>query len=301
MGFPSERVLITGASGFTGSALAHRLRREGAEIFEFGRGEEAAGRIVGDLNDPESLKRAVLLARPSVVLHLAGITYAAHGDVAEIYQSNVSGTASLLTALRDHASPRLVILASSATVYAPPVDEKPIVETAALTPQNHYGASKLAMENVARLFGEALPITVTRPFNYTGAGQSGQFLIPKIVDHFVRRAPAIELGNLELYRDFSDVRTVEEAYVRLIAAAPVGATLNLCSGRAVYLRSVLDHMAEIAGYEIDVTINPAFVRAGEPKTIIGSTQALDATIGVLRSPPFADTLRWMYETGRARA
>ena len=299
MDFRSDRILITGASGFTGRALASRLRSEGARVFGLGRVATGPDEVAGDLNDPESLSRAVQAAQPTAVVHLAGVTHATHGDVAEIYQSNVTGTAALLTALRDHARPRVVVLASSATVYAPPQGDAPIAEDAPLLPQNHYGASKLAMEHVARLFGPALPIVVTRPFNYTGAGQAPSFLVPKIVDHFVRGERHIELGNLDLYRDFSDVRTVVEAYLALLAAPPIGRTLNLCSGRAVHLSSVLEHMAAIAGYAIDVTVNPAFVRAGEPRTIVGATALMDETVGALRPPPFVDTLRWMYESAKA--
>ena len=299
MGFRSDRILITGASGFTGRVLASRLRLEGAQVFGLGRVATGPDEVAGDLNDPASLARAIQAAQPTAVVHLAGVTHATHGDVAEIYQSNVTGTAALLTALRDHARPRAVILASSATVYALPENDAPLVETAPLVPQNHYGASKLAMEHVARLFAPTLPILVTRPFNYTGAGQSPSFLVPKIVDHFVRGERHIELGNLDLYRDFSDVRTVVEAYLALLAAPPIGQTLNLCSGRAVHLSSVLEQMAVIAGYEIDVTINPAFVRAGEPRMIVGATERMDQTVGALRPPPFADTLRWMYDAAKA--
>ena len=299
MDFRSDRVLITGASGFTGRVLASRLRNEGASVFGLGRVATGPDEIAGDLNDPASLRRAVQAARPTAVVHLAGVTHAAHGDVAEIYQSNVTGTAALLSAVRDHAQPRVVILASSATVYAAPIDDAPLSEDAPLVPQNHYGASKMAMEQVARLFAPTLPIVVTRPFNYTGAGQSPSFLVSKIVDHFVRGERSIELGNLDLYRDFSDVRTVVEAYLALLATAPVGEVLNLCSGRAVHLSTILDHLAAIAGYRIDVTINPAFVRAGEPRTIVGSTSRMDQAIGALRPPPFVDTLRWMYEAGKA--
>jgi nucleoside-diphosphate-sugar epimerase len=300
MDFRSDRILITGASGFTGRILADRLRSEGASVFGLGRAAAGPDEIAGDLNDSDSLRRAIQVARPTAVVHLAGVTHATHGDVAEVYQSNVTGTAALLSAIRDHAQPRVVILASSATVYAPPIDDAPIAEDAAQVPQSHYGASKMAMEQVARLFMPSLPIVVTRPFNYTGAGQAPSFLVPKIVDHFIRGERAIELGNLDLYRDFSDVRTIVEAYLVLLATPPIGQTLNLCSGRAVHLSSVLEHMAVIAGYAIDVTINPAFVRAGEPRTIVGSTQRMDTTVGALRPPPFIDTLRSMYETGKDR-
>jgi nucleoside-diphosphate-sugar epimerase len=298
---PSDRILITGSGGLTGRALVDLLqsRGVGASVFGLTRQPENPWEIEADLTDPGSLRRVVAEVRPTVIVHLAGVTYAAHGDLAEIYQTNVTSVATLLEVTQAKANPRAVILASSATVYAAPLDGAPINETGVLRPGNHYGASKLAMEHVARLFSGSLPIVVTRPFNYTGEGQSPQFLVPKIVQHFARQAPEIELGNLDLYRDFSDVGAVAEIYRRLIEKPPVGATLNICSGRPLHLASILDAMAEIAGYRIAVNINPAFMRKDEPTTIVGSTELMDRTVGIVRSPPFPETLRRMYDAARA--
>ncbi|MFZ6649801.1 NAD-dependent epimerase/dehydratase family protein, partial [Undibacterium sp. TJN25] len=122
-----------------------------------------------------------------------------------------------------------------------------LAETEPAQPANDYGVSKLAMEHVARLWMDQLPITITRPFNYTGVGQADNFLLPKIISHYRRRAPLIELGNLDVARDFSDVRTVVQAYTRLLQHAPAGQTFNVCSGQAHTLQQVLDIVADLAG------------------------------------------------------
>jgi len=119
------------------------------------------------------------------------------------------------------------------------------------------------MEYMARLWMERLPITLVRPFNYTGVGQSENFLIPKIVAHFQQKAKTIELGNTDVARDFSDVRDVARAYAAIVAKVPVGQVVNVCSGVAYTLGDVLALMAEIAGYTIEVRVNPAFVRSNE--------------------------------------
>ena len=98
--------------------------------------------------------------------------------------------------------------------------------------------------------------------------------MPKIVAHYAARAREIELGSLDVAREFSDVRMVALAYRRLIDAAPAGETFNVCSGIAYSLSEVLAMMSDIAGYDIAVKVNPAFVRENEVKRLVGSISTL---------------------------
>jgi nucleoside-diphosphate-sugar epimerase len=162
-------------------------------------------------------------------------------------------------------------------------------------PANDYAVSKLAMEYMARLWMDRLPIIITRPFNYTGVGQASQFLLPKIVNHFKSGEKLIELGNIDVERDFSDVRMVAHAYRQLLELSPAGETFNVCSGVAYSMNDVLVMMSEIAGYEIEVRVNPAFVRANEVQRLQGDDSKLKAVVGNLTTISLKETLRWMYE------
>lgn len=136
-----------------------------------------------------------------------------HADARAFYDVNLFGTLNLLEALTALPElPRKVLIASSANIYGTPGIEV-IDESVCAAPVNHYACSKLAMEHMVRTWFDRFPIVMTRPFNYTGVGQDEKFLIPKIVSHFKRRAPKIELGNLDVSRDFSDVRDVAAAYM----------------------------------------------------------------------------------------
>ena len=292
-----KRALVTGINGFSGVYVAAELRRAGYQVF----GIVGAGKVAGqdefalDLCDAEAVAAVVAQVLPDVVVHLAAISFVAHADTDRIYRVNIGGTRNLLAALA--AAPHRcskVLLASSANVYGN-ADVGLIEETQPAAPANDYAVSKLAMEYMARLWADRLPIVIVRPFNYTGRGQDERFLLPKMVDHFRRRASVIELGQLAIARDFSDVRTVAAVYRRLLDGGQPGATYNICSGQSVSLQEVLDLLADICGYQIEVRVNPAFVRANDVLTLAGNNARLCAAIGPIDSIPLAATLRWMVE------
>lgn len=302
-----KRVLLTGADGFTGRYLAQELAAAGHEVHGLSRNppQTLAGRgnvahwHEADLARPATLQAALEAARPHWVVHLAAVSFVAHGNVDDIYQANLLGTRNLLAALAAtvarSAPVQAVLLASSANVYGNAGGER-LDESTPFAPANDYAVSKVAAEYVARLHAERLPLIITRPFNYTGVGQSLNFLLPKMVDHVRRRAPLIELGNLEVARDFLDVRTVVGYYIRLLQApGALGGVFNVCSGQAHSLRGVMNTLLELAGHQMELRVNPAFVRANEVRTLCGNPGRLHATVGEIQGPSLRDTLGWMLE------
>lgn len=297
----SDRILITGGSGFTGRPLVERLRRDGREVValahkasDAGHQTSDAGLLNVDLRDFDGLTQALLRTHPSAIVHLAGIAEPAYGHVGDIYSANVVGTANLfasLTAAR--IEPRVVIVASSAHVYQI-ADGKPLTEDDPVRPKTHYGISKRATEDIAAIYSGRFPIIITRPFNYTGPGQTTNFLVPRIVLHYVERRSEIRLGNLDLFRDYSDISRVVEAYARLLSASVGPTTTNICSGRALHLVDILKFMNELSGYPIHVVTDPSLVRSGEPQCIVGSAARLESLVGPLPNPEFRETLTRMY-------
>jgi nucleoside-diphosphate-sugar epimerase len=277
--------------------MARELEAAGYDVYGTVFGTEVRGDRESslDLCDRDAVREFVVKVSPNVVVHLAAISFVAHADVAEIYRTNILGTRNLLEAMTlCDKKPDAILLASSANIYGQTTAD-PIVETTPFNPLNDYAVSKLAMEQMARLWMDKLPITIVRPFNYSGVGQSLNFLLPKIVDYYRRGEKDIELGNLDVARDFSDVRMVARAYAKLLHLAPAGEVFNVCSGKAYTLQQILAFMGEIAGYEIKVKVNPAFVRENEVKSLRGSNANLIEAIGSLEAIPLQETLRWMYE------
>jgi nucleoside-diphosphate-sugar epimerase len=187
------------------------------------------------------------------------------------------------------------VLASSATVYG---NQSNIILSESMCPNpiNHYGASKLAMENMARTYYSRIPIIITRPFNYTGLGHSTEFVIPKIVSAFKSGQKALELGNIDVYREFNDVRDICEVYYKLLMSDYASEIVNISSHSILCLSDVLKAMRDLAGYEIDVSINPKFVRKNEIKSLKGDNKKLNNMIDYKFRYGLSDTLEWMYES-----
>lgn len=293
-------VLVTGAGGFTGRHLVPALQAAGYRVVGLGKeGSPADTDVDCDLRDPRAVRETVAAVRPTHVVHLAALAFVAHADERAFYDVNLFGCLHLLDAL--HALPqvpRKVLIASSANVYGTPGVET-IDEAVCPAPVNHYACSKLAMEHMVRTWFGRLPIVLARPFNYTGVGQSESFLIPKIVKHFTQRAERIQLGNLDVSRDFSDVRDVVSAYVALLESEVHSETFNVCSGRAVALREVLQMMTGLTGHAPRVEVDPALVRRNEIAVLRGSCQKLSHAVGFAPRYRLEQTLAWMASDGAA--
>jgi len=288
------KVFVTGGDSFTGTHLRALLEHCGYETFcSTNTGASGPGWYSCDITDQAQLTAVVGAIQPDFIIHLAGVSFAAHPDPEELYRANLFGSENLLQAA-SKAAPQVqkIVLASSANVYG--LTESEVQdETMCPAPVNHYAGSKLAMENMAATWFERLPIILTRPFNYTGRGQSEKFLIPKIVSHFARRAPTIEWGNPAVSRAFSDVRDVCASYVGLMESGVSSALVNICSGNLTSLQEIIEHCSELTGDEIDVTVNPEFVRKNEIKKLCGSNARLQDVAGPIAFRPIRETLDWM--------
>lgn len=276
-------VLITGLEGFTGRYVKAELEAINYNVVG----------LSSDLTDFKALCSEVNHIQPYAVVHLAGIAFVGHGKANAFYEVNLIGTRNLLEALALYAPDvKSILLASSANVYGNQ-SEGIFSEDSFPCPSNDYAVSKLAMEHMAKIWLDKLPLFIVRPFNYTGVGQDKKFLIPKIVSHFQEQMQVIELGNLEVWREFGDVRSVANIYRKLIEAAPVGEILNICTGHSYSLREVISLCEKITGHHIEIKVNPEFIRANEVRLLEGNNANLKNKIGNWDTKNLKDTLQWM--------
>jgi len=280
----SRRVLITGGSGFTGQHLVAALEQKG---------HQAHVPASLDLTDSTSVAQALHSVQPDAVVHLGAISFAAHGDSMPYYETNTLGTLNLLAAIAEQKIELShFIFASTAAVYGN--QGRPVLGEG-LTPQpdGDYGISKLAAEHLVRVHSNARSTVVFRPFNYTGVGQSEQFIIPKLVKHYALREPEIELGNIDVAREFNDVRWAVSAYVAALDYEGAQVTLNLCTGNAHKLRDVMMTLESITGHQPKLKTNQAFVRANDLPSLAGDPERLNAEFVLAQPSSLNDTLSWM--------
>jgi len=290
-----KKALITGIKGFTGHYMAAELSAAGYDVYGLGSASDNADKYFQvDLTDNLQVKAAIDAISPDIVVHLAAIAFVGHANPNAFYDVNVSGTRNLLVALADTSKkPEAVLLASSANVYGNNTPGK-LGEDISANPANDYAVSKLAMEYMARLFKDKLPLIIVRPFNYTGIGQAENFLIPKIVKHFRERKELIELGNIDVWRDFTDVRDLVKKYSLLLQSDVFGKTINVASGVMYSLREVIEICEELTGHKIKIIVNPDFVRPNEIKKLCGDISLLNSVINCQQENiPLRETLKWM--------
>jgi GDP-4-dehydro-6-deoxy-D-mannose reductase len=249
------------------------------------------------------------------VAHLAAIAFGpdAGADPANAFRVTVGGTVNLLEAARQLPRTPVVLISGSADVYGTPTAEDlPLTEEAPLRPLKPYALSKTAQESVGLAYAAryGLRVLVTRSFNHAGPGQRPVFVIPALTERVaaVARGEAhqVRVGNLDVRRDVSDVRDVVDAYVRLLESAhdggPSGLALNICSGRSVPIRWLLEELCRLAGVEPEIHVDPALVRADDAPDIRGDASAVQRLVGWRATTPLEVTLAdiWAIAERRGR-
>lgn len=291
-----KTVLVTGSNGFTGYYLCQELRKHGFNVIGYGTSSiNSSSYVRGDLLEPSSILAALETTKPDYIVHLAAISFVGHGNPNDFYDVNTIGTRNLLSALVSSSLPiKKILVASSANVYGQQ-NGGYIDETSPFSPSNDYSVSKVAMEYICKIWADRLPIIITRPFNYTGVGQSNNFLIPKIVHHFRNLEPVIELGNINIRRDFSDVRSLCEAYVGLLEEGRSGQIYNVCSGISRSLQSIIQECEFFTNHKIDIHVNQNFIRENEIDELAGDCSKLCSILPGWSPRPFSETLSWMLD------
>lgn len=285
-----KRVAITGMNGFTGQYICKELIVRGISPVP----------ILADIRDKTALAAEIKSKQFDACIHLAGVAFTNSWSWQDFYDVNLIGSTNLLeTISKTHPNVRCIVV-SSAQVYGSQPSGL-ISETAICKPQNAYAVSKLALEHSAKIWSNFLDIQIVRPFNYTGIGQEDRYLIPKIINHFAKRLPSIELGNISVRRDFGDVRSVARIYCDLLNCnnpkpdLNCSGAVNVATGSVWSINDILAALTSLSGHSIEVKINPEFVRLDEVDVLGGAVEKLRYMCPEWSPTPFQETLQWMLD------
>jgi GDP-4-dehydro-6-deoxy-D-mannose reductase len=293
------RALVTGGAGFAGSHLVEYLLRQGQEVIVVDRAGERLANLEhlqnhvrierGNLLDPMRIRQVLEETRPQRIYHLAAISSPQESfqNPKLAYDVNFTGTLNLLCAWRELRIESRFLLVSSVAVYGP-VDtpEVPLREDAPLRPVSPYAGSKAAAEMLALQFFQAygLPVVRVRPFNHTGPRQMSSYVcsgfarqVAEIDLH--QRSPQVMVGNLNVRRDFSDVRDIVRGYYLLLENGEAGDVYQLCSGVSVSIESILYRLIALSSQTIQVAVDDNKLRAEESPVICGDPSKAMQAVG----------------------
>jgi len=279
-----KRLMVTGLDGFVG-----RHVKQAVESLRDGRFQLVEARGAIELREPATLQQAIEETRPDYVLHLAAQSFipASVKDPRATYEVNFFGTLNLLQALKAGGFRGRMLYVGSAEEYGAVRDEDlPVVESCPLRPRTPYGVSKAAAELLCYQWtqDQGFEIVMSRPFNHLGPGQAEHFVVPDFAKQVTeiklgRREPVLNVGAIDVTRDFTDVRDVVQAYLALMERGESGEAYNVCSGREYSIREILEELIRLAEVECRIIVDNARLRAVERKRNRGSFEKLAKCTG----------------------
>ena len=315
------RVLVTGVTGFVGGHLVEHLVASGDAVVglsETGRWRDGptslAHRVRLEQCDlvetpADALADLVRRKQPEVIYHLAAQAnpQASVADPRGTWALNLGGALNLLEAVRAarlDPGPRVVLVGSGVCYGAPAPGFLPVTESCPLRPNNPYAASKAAADllGIQHFLTHGTRTVMVRPFNHAGPRQAPLYVLSALARQVAEveagRRPRVEVGNLDVVRDFTDVRDVVRGYRLLAERGEPGEVYNLGTGRGTRIADALQRLAALAGTPVEVFVDPARLRPVDQPLLIADPSKLRAATGWTPLVPIEQTLADMLDYWR---
>jgi len=312
------RVLITGITGFVGRHLKGLLRPPEYSVFGTSYPDKPLPSehdiFFLDLRWERDVFELVKDLKPEAVFHLAALSNVGHSweRRRETLETNLMGTLYILEAVKKFAPRARLLFVSSSDVYGFGGEggisgPKVLSEKDGYHIANPYAFSKLGSELLSDFYVriENLDVVVTRSFPHTGPGQGPDFVCSDWARQIVLIerggvVPVMRVGNLAAERDYSDVRDTVRAYALLMQKGRRGELYNVCSGRGISLKKILDLLLSLSKVKIKVEVDPKKLRKVDIPVLVGDNSKLRADTGWEPRIPFEQTLRDLLDDWRGR-
>ena len=302
-----EKVLIFGAGGFVGSYLSREFLEHGYAVV--GSDKATRGQLPpkvafhpADLLNAAEVEALVNAVGPDIVVNLAAISSvgASWGIPQTTIEVNVVGALNILEAARKAEKKPRILFVGSSEEYV--ITEQAIDEETELNASNPYGISKVTQENFAALYRAhyGLQVYCVRPFNHTGVGQRDSFVLPSFCKQVAEieksgQPGTIQVGNLNIERDFSHVKDIVRAYRMIVEQDDCHAIYNVGSGTAYNLTELLQYVTKLSHQSISIEVDPARFRPSDQPRICCDHSRITEELGWTPEYSVYDALKEMYE------
>lgn len=305
-----HKVLITGITGFAGSHMAELLLKEGYEVYGTVRPRSKTEHIDhlqdkiklfdADLQDSHSYASVLEKVQPAYIFHLAAQAFvpSSWSSPTSTMEVNVIGSIHLFEAIRRAGIDPLIQIACSSEEYGlVKKDEVPIKETNDLRPLSPYAVSKIAMDFLGYQYFRSYGLRVirTRGFNHTGPRQGEVYVCSTFAKQIAaiekkKQAPVIKVGNLESFRDFTDVRDMTSAYLLAVTKGKPGEVYNIASEKTWQIKDVLQMLLKMSRAKIKIEEDPDRMRPSDVEILLGDASKFKKETGWAPKIPFEQTL-----------
>lgn len=300
-----KKGLVIGAAGFVGNYLIDEMCRSDMEVYAtklpHERLENPNAQILDlDITDKDAIASLLFEVRPDYIFHLAaqssvGLAWKNPGLTVDV---NIKGSLNVMDALRElYYKPRVLLIGSGEEYGHVRPEETPIAEDNLLRPGNIYAATKACQNMIGNIYSKAydLELVMVRAFNHIGPGQAPMFVVSDFCKQVAEiekglRDPVMKVGNLAAKRDFTDVRDVVKAYVKLVCMGRSGETYNVGRGKAIEIREILDMIVSMSSVWIRVEIDPNKIRPVDVPIIEADITKLTRLTGWTPQIPLEQTV-----------
>jgi GDP-4-dehydro-6-deoxy-D-mannose reductase len=312
------KVFITGATGFVGTHLRRILPSAQYEVFgtsypevpQEGQGESGEKIFYLDMRSEKDVRDSLKSIKPDWIFHLAAVSNVrlSWEKRKETLETNLMGTFFLLEAVRQFVPQARVLFVSSSDVYGVLIpEEKALGERDALHVVSPYTFTKITGEMLSEFYSriEKVDAVIARSFSHTGPGQSPDFVCSDWASQIARiegglLEPVIRVGNGNIKRDFTDVRDVVRAYLLLVEKGRSGEIYNVCSGKAVKLKDILDLLLSLSEEKIAVEVDEQRLRKVDIPLLLGDNKKIREETAWQPEVPLRQTLSDLLNYWRQR-